>query len=194
MAGIYTIVNTGGRIYLTYSHFSCAIAILYLVVYSITLTTLLPCAHRLLLLTNYNLLGMVAMCHASVCAASGDMLDNNILNATQTSMYNRIRLRPANIEDRYVYGQYLGTDGKLHLGFDIAQVGGPPTGDVQPLPVERSRKRWLGPLRRRRFPEHRVTKSEEDETMLSTGGEGRGSDLEIQGMGRSRNCRTDTNE
>jgi hypothetical protein len=103
----------------------------------------------------YNLVEIVAMCHASWFASSVD-LENNSKHATQEYMYDRVRLRDDNCQDRYVYGEYLG---KWHLEFDVAEEQGCSTGTVRHIPVEQSRKRWFGRLRRKKGP---IGKEEDD--------------------------------
>lgn len=164
VASIYTIVNTGDRIYLTYSPLSFSVVFAFLIIYNIALFMVWPCPHRLMPRQRYNLVETVAMCHASYFARSED-LENTIQNATQEYMYDRIRLCPENRQDRYVYGGYLGVDGKWHLGFDVAERDGRPTGSVRHIPVELSKKGWFGPLRRRR--RRPISKGQKDNNIVT---------------------------
>ncbi|KAJ9612314.1 hypothetical protein H2200_003911 [Cladophialophora chaetospira] len=153
VASLYTIVNTGDRVYFTYSHFSLSSVILYLVIFTITLFLFCRGSHRLMPLNNYNLAEMVAMCRASYFATSPD-LDNNIPGATQGYMYDRIRLRLCNLQDRFMFGYCLGTDGKGHVGFDIGVAEGQNTHTVSPLDKIEVTKKVLFGLFRRKKTEH----------------------------------------
>ena len=98
---------------------------------------------------NYNIMEIIAVCHASHFAISSD-LDITIPGATQGYMYDRVRLRHKNIQDKYVYGEYFGTDGQWHLGFDVGETNGHSTQKMFQIPVKKSKKKWFGPVRRRR--------------------------------------------
>ena len=88
-----------------------------LIIYSISLPFGFPHAHRLLPRQFYSMADLMAMCHASRFMASPHLdITHRRKCPTKAHMEARILIS----RDEFKFGNYLGRDNKMHLGFDIS--------------------------------------------------------------------------
>lgn len=145
VGGLFTIVNTGARVWFFFSPDAFWTVFVFLVVYCISLPFARPTTKRYLPRQYYSLADIMAMCHRSHIFDGPD-LDISPSWSTQEYMAACILVR----RDKYLLGRYIGTDGKLHLGFDAAEWNGEPNGNMAWLQPIGRKDRSGGWFRRRR--------------------------------------------
>ena len=169
VGGLFTMTNTGKRVYFSYDLPAFIIVTAFVVLYCISLPMAWPTRKRRMPRVRYSMIDIVAMCHASHFIRSPNF-DISSKRATREYMCSRIFLREDNCEDKYQYGEYFGVDGKWHLGFDVAEIEGESTGMVHHIPVEAPRKpRAEAQRRRNNSARHQRLQSEDLEMNMMHG-------------------------
>ena len=158
VGGLFTIVNTGPRIWFFFSPGAFWTVFVFLIVYCISLPFARPTTKRYLPRQYYSLVDIMAMCYRSHLFDGSD-LDISPAWSTQEYMAACILVR----RDRYLLGRYIGTDGQIHLGFDAAEWDGDPNGNVawlQPIGKDKGSGGWF---RRRRGYKKQANDEEDHE-------------------------------
>ena len=138
VGGLFTITGNRDTVFFQFSTSAFICVLAFLLIYCVSLPVAWPQMHRLLPKYFYSLADPMAMCHQSRFLTS-DILDISKPQVTREHMVSRLFLR----EDKYLFGIYLGRDGKEHLGFDVAE-----TGNVLSTKAKKSRPgmvRWVEP-------------------------------------------------
>jgi hypothetical protein len=99
-----------------------------LALYSILLPAAMPGAYRLLPRQLYSLADLMAMCHESKFMASPHL---DITHKNRTPSKEHMEARLLLTDDRFLFGEYRGRDGKLHIGFDVAKSREPDFGELR---------------------------------------------------------------
>ncbi|OCL11820.1 hypothetical protein AOQ84DRAFT_386557 [Glonium stellatum] len=101
-----------------------------LVLYSILLPAAIPGTYRLLPRQLYSLADLMAMCHESRFMASPHL---DITDPSRTPTKEHMEARILLTDDRFLFGEYRGRDGRRHIGFDVAQEREPDFGKLKDI-------------------------------------------------------------
>jgi hypothetical protein len=122
VGGLFTIVNTGKRIYFIFTPAIFYLVLAFLAIYCISLPLAWPRRKRRLLRWHVCIADYASLFYASYLLHDPESkLDISAPNVTQRHLTSRVFLE----EKLYSVGIYNGVDGKCHFGLDVVGVGVP---------------------------------------------------------------------
>jgi hypothetical protein len=160
VASLLTIEATDARVYFIMSKSAFSIIFVYLVAYTVSLPLAWPPRYRRLPRFTISLADLMGQCHQARFIAD-PIFDISRPRSSKEKMDAWILLR----ENKYLFGWYLGRDGKRHLGFDAVETENDGiTGHVRFVPPS---AKWVRALDKKpswvaRLFRRKVTKKNED--------------------------------
>ena len=130
VAALYTVTRTGSKVYLVLDWPTFAMVMGFMLAFNVSLPFAWPSRSRRLPRYIYSLAEIMGMCHQARFLAD-PLFDIASPRASKEKMDAQLLLR----ENKYLFGRYLGRDGKSHIGFDVSEteIGGL-TGTVKWIP------------------------------------------------------------
>ena len=130
VSALFTITQTGSKLYLALEWPTFAMVMGFLLAFNVSLPLAWPTRSRMLPRYIFSVADIMGMCHQARFLA--DPLFNI---ASPGSSKEKLDAQLLLRENKYLFGRYLGRDGKSHIGFDVSEteIGGP-TGTVKWIP------------------------------------------------------------
>jgi hypothetical protein len=158
VGGLFTITNTGKRIYFTITPVTFYLVFGYFIIYTISVPLAWPGRDRRLLRLHNSIGDYISLFYASYLIHDPESkLDISAPNVTKRHLESAVFLE----EKKYSVGLYNGVDGKCHFGLDVAflDVGGKMEQHVRFLPYDK--EHWKD-LRREEKRERRRQRHRQD--------------------------------
>ena len=130
VSALFTITQTGSKLHLALDWPTFSMVMGYLLAFNVSLPFAWPTRSRRQPRHILSLADIMGMCHQARFLAD-PLFDIASPASSKEKMDAQLLLR----ENKYLFGRYLGRDGKTHLGFDVSEtdIGGP-TGTVKWIP------------------------------------------------------------